>query len=115
EGVTTHRSVSIPGVKLMVMELKNIRERLRGEALIIYDMYVDILNRLLEKYKLKPSESSTLREIMTLLGKYMDYERYGAFMKATMDIERIIYANYTPTGYDIQEFQKLRDFISEGL
>jgi len=101
-----------PNITLLFKELRYARNRLSSkEALLMYDIYMELLNRLITKYKLKVTESTTLREVLNGLGNYMDPNVYGMFMKATLAIEKVIYANYMPSIEDVNEMIKIRDAI----
>ncbi len=101
-----------PDVRLLIMELREVRSKLRSkEALIIYDTYSEVLSRLLARYKLRISRSMTLREILAMLRPYMSDDQYKAFTQATLSVERIIYANYEPGLEDVNEIMRLRDII----
>ena len=109
-------ALSSPDVKLLISELKDIRSKLKGkETLLIYDMYNDVLNQLLTKHKLRITGSMTLREILSILKQYMRDDHYKILTQATLNIEKIIYANYEPSKEDIEEIMRLRSIIGEKL
>ncbi|MGC8542490.1 MAG: hypothetical protein ACP5NQ_01010 [Vulcanisaeta sp.] len=113
-GEASSRSYEVlpPNITLLVKELRYARNRLSSkEALLMYDIYMELLNKLITKYKLKVTGSTTLREVLNGLGNYMDPNVYGMFMKATLVIEKVIYANYTPSIEDVNEMIKIRDAI----
>ena len=102
----------MPNVKLLINEMNEVRGKLRSkEALLIYDTYSEILSHLLFRYRIRIERSTTLREILTMLRPHMSEDSYKAFIKATLSVERIIYANYEPSMEDVDEIMKLKDII----
>lgn len=105
-----------PDIKPIVELIYDVKNKIRSKvALLVYENYINTLNKLINKYNVTVDRSMTLREIVEELSPFLNEATYKTLLSINDFVEKILYGNYTPSSNEVDSVNRSMKIVGDSV